>query len=297
MTLTFLGTSAGEEYPGIWCECAYCETARKLGGRNIRRNSCAVIDDDVMIDIGKSAHIQAERFGINLRKIETLLVTHSHNDHFNTHTLWARQMPPGYDLLPQSERQGLVSSRFSPLPMLNMFGSNQVFETLKADGKGFDSERWNLDFTVVEPFRTYTAPGLEFFTLDGNHTDSYENNSRAVNYIITRDGVTFLYLSDSGFPFDATLDAIKRFKYDFIITEGTFGQSTGGTSGHMRLDINLRVLDFFNENRLWKGAPDYYLTHIAPHWTPPHDEYVKIVENHGLKLAYDGLVLEYPAKG
>ena len=68
MKITFLGTSAGEEYPGIWCECPNCSKARGLGGKNIRRNSAIVVDGDAMVDIGKTAHIQAERFGINIKE-------------------------------------------------------------------------------------------------------------------------------------------------------------------------------------------------------------------------------------
>jgi hypothetical protein len=35
--LIFLGTSAGEQYPGAWRRWENCEKARRLGGRNIRK--------------------------------------------------------------------------------------------------------------------------------------------------------------------------------------------------------------------------------------------------------------------
>ena len=50
MEFTFLGTSAGEQYPGAWCKCENCEKARRLGGRNIRKNSCAWLAPDCLID-------------------------------------------------------------------------------------------------------------------------------------------------------------------------------------------------------------------------------------------------------
>ena len=34
MKLTFLGTGAGETYPGYWCECPHCTYARKHRGKN-----------------------------------------------------------------------------------------------------------------------------------------------------------------------------------------------------------------------------------------------------------------------
>ena len=299
MKITFLGTSAAEEYPGIWCDCEHCAKARALGGRNIRRNSSIFIDDDVMIDMGKTAHIQAERFGLNMRRIETLIVTHSHSDHFDTHMLWARQMTPSYDALPDDDKRKVASPRFSALPRLTIIGSRQVSAALAAE-IDYTGPAGGIDFIVAEPYRSYklshkrqgsdASDDLCVYTLTGNHDD---NGAPSINYIVTRRERTFAYLTDTGWPIDSTLDALKLYKYDFIITEGTFGLGMDA-EGHMRLDKNIRLLSFFNENGLWKNKPDYYLTHIAPHWAPPHDDYAPIVEAHGLKLAYDGLVLNYP---
>jgi len=104
--------------------------------------------------------------------------------------------------------------------------------------------------------------------------------------------VTFAYLLDTGWPFDRTLEELKKRKYDFIIVEGTFGLRTSA-GGHMYLDNNIRLLEFFNENRLWKNNADCYLSHICPHGAPPHDDYAPMAEKAGLKLAYDGLEIEY----
>jgi phosphoribosyl 1,2-cyclic phosphate phosphodiesterase len=276
MKITFLGTSAGEEYPGAWCECENCAKAREWGGKNIRRNSCAVIDGDIMIEMGKTAHIQAERFNINLRKIKTLLLTHSHGDHLSTHTLWSRQAVHGFEL-----------------PELNIFGSRQVYDFISADDK-IDLKQAKINFNIVEPFNEYHSGDLKIYTLDGRHDD---RGSNSVNYIITRKNIAFAYLSDTGYPFDKTLEAIKNYKYDFIITEGTSG--LGGSpdnNSHMNIEDNTRLLEFFSADNLWKNTPDYYVTHVAPHWCPPHDEYAPLLEAKGLKLAYDGLVIEYPYK-
>ena len=289
MKITFLGTSAGEEYPGVWCNCVNCAKARKWGGKNIRRNSCAVLDGDVMIDIGKTAHMQADRFNINLQKIQTLLITHSHRDHLNAHTFWARQMPPGYDILSADEKKKVSSPNFSLLPELTVFGSKKVSETLLNDGIDYDNPKWNMKFYTVEPYKKYYADNLEFFTLDGNHNDG---EYHSVNYVITRKNLTFLYLSDTGWPFDKTFDALKNYRYDFIITEGTFGFGAD-SSAHMGFEKNLRLLYFFNRNNLWKNNPDYYVTHMSPHWCPPHDRYSPIAAKYGLTIAYDGLALEY----
>jgi hypothetical protein len=179
---------------------------------------------------------------------------------------------------------------------MEVLGSAQVSNALLSDGIDYDNERWQMKFTIVEPYQKYYAgeesEKFEIYTLDGNHNDG---ECRSINYVITRKNRTFLYLSDTGYPFDKTLEALKNFKYDFIITEGTFGFGED-SNAHLGFDKNVRLLDFFTINKLWKNKPDYYITHVAPHWCPPHDEYSPIVEEKGLKLAYDGLVLEYPYK-
>lgn len=53
------------------------------------------------------------------------------------------------------------------------------------------------------------------------------------------------------------------------------------------------MMAFFTENGLWAGEPRFLLTHIAPHNTPPYDQYCQIVRQHGMCLAYDGMTLEF----
>ena len=68
MKLTFLGTGAGETYPGYWCECPHCTYARKHRGKNLRTNSSMVIDEELLIDMGPSCFDNAARFGVNLSR-------------------------------------------------------------------------------------------------------------------------------------------------------------------------------------------------------------------------------------
>ena len=44
MKLTYIGTAAAEAVPALFCECLFCENARKRGGREFRRRSGAVDD-------------------------------------------------------------------------------------------------------------------------------------------------------------------------------------------------------------------------------------------------------------
>ena len=52
MILTFLGTAAAEGYPNPFCRCKNCERSRVLGGPSLRKRSSALINDDLLIDLG-----------------------------------------------------------------------------------------------------------------------------------------------------------------------------------------------------------------------------------------------------
>ena len=82
MKFRYLGTAAAEGFPAVFCNCEYCNVARKTGGKNIRTRSQAVIDDDLLIDFPPDTYSHALLTGLNLGKIKHLLVTHSHMDHF-----------------------------------------------------------------------------------------------------------------------------------------------------------------------------------------------------------------------
>ena len=50
MKLTYLGTAAAEGWPAAFCNCDGCRAARRLGGRNIRTRSQALVDDALLLE-------------------------------------------------------------------------------------------------------------------------------------------------------------------------------------------------------------------------------------------------------
>ena len=131
MKLTFLGTGAGETYPGYWCECPHCTYARKHRGKNLRTNSSMVIDEELLIDMGPSCFDNAARFGVNLSKLKTLLVTHPHEDHLYPQHLHWRNTDESLLPLTYVEKMRHGGPRFTDIPQLNIYGNSFVMETLR----------------------------------------------------------------------------------------------------------------------------------------------------------------------
>ena len=81
MKLKYLGTAAAEGIPALFCECETCKSARKLGGKNIRTRSQAIIDDKILIDFPADTYMHFLNNNICMSKIKTCIITHSHSDH------------------------------------------------------------------------------------------------------------------------------------------------------------------------------------------------------------------------
>ena len=286
MKLTFLGTGAGEGYPGYWCECPHCTYARKHRGKNLRTNSSMVIDEELLIDIGPSCFDNAARFGVNLSKIKTLLVTHPHEDHLQPQHLYWRNTDESLLPLTYVEKMRHGGPRFTDIPQLNIYGNSFVMETLRKSLD--DMEELKINLHEIKEGKEEKTDGYRILPVRGNH-GSQQGFSHS--YIIQKDEKTLLYALDSGSYDEDQFALIQEYQYDAVIMEGTTGLNEQ-YGGHMCLVNNIRIRERLKENKCLREHSRFLLTHLSPHWCPPHDWYESIVASEGLELAYDGLQIE-----
>ena len=83
MKFTFLGTAAANAYPEAFCSCTNCVQARALGGPSLRKRSAALINHDLLIDIGPDIMAASNQHGIPLTQVRYCLQTHAHADHLS----------------------------------------------------------------------------------------------------------------------------------------------------------------------------------------------------------------------
>ena len=286
MKLTFLGTGAGEGYPGYWCECPHCTYARKHRGKNLRTNSSMVIDEELLIDIGPSCFDNAARFGVNLSKIKTLLVTHPHEDHLQPQHLYWRNTDESLLPLTYVEKMRHGGPRFTDIPQLNIYGNSFVMETL---GKSLDDmEELKINLHEIKEGKEEKTDGYRILPVRGNHGSQ---RGFSHSYIIQKDEKMLLYALDSGSYDEDQFALIQEYQYDAVIMEGTTGLNEQ-YGGHMCLVNNIRIRERLKENKCLRENSRFLLTHLSPHWCPPHDWYESIVASEGLELAYDGLQIE-----
>jgi len=297
MKLQFLGTSAGECYPALWCECANCRYAREHGGKNIRLNSCAVLDDDILIDMNATCFSVAQALGTDLIHRDKLFVTHDHKDHFYPqHLVWRSQPFHSQHGAPDRPVEDIrawndvMGPRFSPVPFLHIYGHPTILEAIAANSR-LDihtmAEKQLMDLTALIPGQVVETDDLRVTVLRSNHSKP----GTVFNYIFERGGKTLLYALDCGGYDEEMLALIRQTRYDCVVLEGTFGKHQTDFDFHMNQRGNLRMLAYFTDHNLWTGKPNLWLSHMAPHWTPPHDQYEQEMAAFGIGVAYDGLTL------
>ncbi|MBI4976656.1 MAG: hypothetical protein HZC28_04195 [Spirochaetes bacterium] len=286
MNVTFLGTGAGEGYPGLFCECPNCTYARVHGGRNIRTNTATLIDADTMLDMNDTCFVTAARMGIPLGRVRHLLITHSDDDHLSSQMLWWRFMTPGLDTMPKAEQMKISSPRFTAVPDLHVFGSRATKHALmRVRPEIFDTpSRQQIIYHQIEDGKSYQEGGLTIRAIRAQHGAP----GFCHNYIVERGGKTLLYASDTGGYDDDMMKILFEYRYDLVIMEGTYGLGYNGP-GHMCLEKNRAFRKLLADHGCFADNARMVITHMSPHWTPPHDEYAAMLSDEGIDVAYDGL--------
>jgi len=265
MKLTLLGTAAAEGWPAPCCDCQACATARERGGPNLRSRSGALLDDDFKIDWSADTVSQIQRLGRSLAGLRTLLFTHQHEDHIvPTELLWLR--PP-----------------FSNTPpgTVHVYGNRQVLEKLETLN---DSA---LVRHLLEPFQEVTTPdGDVILPLPAEHVTG------ALVPRITRGGRTIFYGHDSGLYPAATLAALGQGpKLDIALFDCTNGGVPSANRGHMGIDGVLQMIAALRANGAVHQETQLIATHFSHNGLLGHEELVAALLPHGVRVAFDGMVV------
>jgi phosphoribosyl 1,2-cyclic phosphate phosphodiesterase len=282
MKLTFLGTSAANAYPEPFCRCPNCVRARELGGRSLRKRSAALINDDLLIDLGPDIMTASHLLRVPLTSVRYCLQTHSHADHMDPSHLLSRS--PGF---------GVVGA-----PRLHLYGSTrtlQVAAQLLSRDCGpaglFDpqvGERLNLEVHQIEALVPFSVGRYRVFPFPANHDPVVE----PLLYAVQTSGRTIFYGTDTATLPEETWQGFRRHRlcFDLVILDHTYGPEEAGSdhlSAHQFIEHAARMRE---EGLLANGAL-VLATHIAHEGNPPYPELSRFALQHGYEIAYDGLTV------
>lgn len=271
MKLHFYGTGASEGVPAIFCRCENCMKIRKMGGRNYRSRTSCQIDDNLLIDFSADVFDHMRYGGLDMSRIDCLVVTHAHEDHFYPKEL-KHVMPPfaGQD---GGKELTLIGSRDVCRRM-----REQKLEGIEAYLK--IREMGNFERIDTEEFSLRALPAR------------HDPNQECHLYILKKGGKTLLYAHDTGYFPEETWEALAGELFDGVVLDCTCCNGPSRFEGHMGFHDNLRVQKRMLEEHTADEHTVFVATHFVHTCGPFQEELEAAFGPHGFLVAYDGMEVE-----
>lgn len=246
----FYGTGAAEGVPSPFCDCPMCNYAREHGGKDVRKRSCFRLGRNIMIDMGPDIFTQALQYG-SMCDIEHVLITHTHDDHFDFTALGLMSMATHLRTTPVHFYFSEEGYRF-----IELLRDSEI--AFGGTLRGME-EKGIYAFHKLKYFETYSIGEYEVTPIRGNHGGNMAKE-RSANYVLkAKDGTKMLYGMDTGLYEEETLDFMKNQNLDIWISECTFGnlklQEEWNT--HLCADTFLELLDTFEKIKRSGRIPKY----------------------------------------
>lgn len=278
MKLTYLGTAAAEGWPALFCRCEYCKKALERGGKNLRTRSQAMVNDDLLIDFPADSFSHMQQNGLNFSAVKTLLITHSHMDHFSPTDLHLRSTSYyAHDL---------------STPNLTLYGNERVMKLLERERITREEEPNDTGISAVEieAYKPFTAGKYRVTALPAFHA----MNEKAFVYLIEDGEKTLLYLHDTGELFDEVYEylAANKVRADLISYDCTYVALPSG-GGHMGLDSCPKVRARLEAIGVSDEKTVSVVNHFSHNGKLIYDELEPAAKEIGFLTSYDGMVVEF----
>ncbi len=280
MKIKFLGTAAAEGWPGVFCNCENCKKALRLGGKNIRTRSQILVNEDLLVDLPPDTYMHKLQHGLDLSKVETLLVTHSHMDHFYPMELSMRGFHYAYEM--ETPSVEIFCNEF----VKKSFDIESTFEPfVKVVEEG-------LHWHILQPFESAKSGKYEIYALKAQHT--YPEKS--LFYLIKEGKKAFLQCNDTGYLYEENFDYLEKLgiKLDVVSLDCTCGSIKVGAQGsHMGAEECKEIIEKMRGYSFIKKETQFIVTHFSHNGGWTHEELSAFFAPVGCMVAYDGMELEF----
>lgn len=248
------------------------------GGKDIRRRTSYLIDDDTLVDFGPDAFYQVMNFNIDLTRIKRILFTHSHSDHLNTVELkWRRE---GFSVVSRNIKIFGNKNVIRKIEML----TKQTFESLK------------IEPHEIRAGNKITEDGLEIYPIEALHCLEMKKMEKALNYVIGRNGKYILIANDTGWWTEKSWKKIQDFKLDAAVIECTMGLNplyVNFRNGHLGANASVEFRDNLLELGVITKKTPVLVNHFSHNGKCLQADFCKFFNPKGIKVAYDGLTINF----
>ena len=268
MKLTYFGTAAAEGFPAVFCRCRHCLEARRLGGKNVRTRSQAMIGEDLLIDFPADTYMHFLQNGVEGDRIRYLLVTHPHSDHLCTSDLGMRFGAYAHEMREETLRI------LCPEAVATAIGRAPL----------------GTEVTVLRAFETVELGEYRVTPLPARHMGAEES----FIYLIEGDR-TLLYAHDTGYFFEEVFAYLEeqRIRLDAISLDCTNGTTTVSDEGrHMGFANIERVLSRLASFGAVTDTTARIVNHFSHNVAPLQHLLEEKAAPLGCLVAYDGYRVE-----
>lgn len=282
MQLTFLGTGADSAYPLPFCACTICQQARAIGGKNIRRRSSAIVNRDLLIDLGPDSVPSLLNFGIDPSQLRYLLQTHPHHDHFDQNHLLTRTADYGCVWTTPLKLVASVATLGRMSSMLHGTG-------FEGDLLSFPTQQaLNIEVQPIQAGDTTDVGKYRVTAFRANHDDAVE----PLIYAICSGKQALLYATDTDTLSADTRDQLMKAGITFstVVLDHTYGPGQG-QGGHLNAERFQATVAWLRESRLLGADAQIYATHLSHEGNMEHEELSVYAQRHGYLVPWDGLTI------
>lgn len=279
MKLKYFGTGGGGGIPEIFCDCRICRHAREVGGREIRTRSQAVIDDRISIEFPVDTFLHTVYCGLDMRRINDVVITHGHYDHFLPQDLFSR--PQGY-----TPPLRIYATKASAAKMCETIDAH---EAAYASGKKIRTSNFRIEYHPVEVGVPFSVGEYTFTPLKARHAQGVES----VIYVIdnTAEDKHILWAHDTGVFYPSVTEWLESYPhvFDLVSLDCTLGRGKLITTAHMDIGQCAEMKSVLEKIGVADAHTCFLLSHIGHLLERTHDELAAEASEFGMEPAYDGM--------
>lgn len=277
MKIHYLGTAAAEGWPALFCSCPVCTYAREHGGKDLRTRTQALVDGGLLIDFPPDTYCHALAYGLELAKIRTLLVTHSHMDHWFPTDLIHRHEHFGHGASGVLEVYGdqAVKDAFDAHILIDRFKPHPIDDV--------------VHFHVIHGGDRFQSNGWDITAVPADHDPREE----CLVYICKKAGKALFYGHDTGLSLSRQAwDLLAQERFDLVSLDATMG-SRSAPGYHMGLPDAERFLEELAAMGCVDADTVKVVNHFSHNGQMSHDQLAAWGAQRGILAAYDGMEAEF----